>query len=68
MYAPLSRNFFNLAFDHALQLAMCFCQCNDKVANLLTSVLLELKSLIAERRSSSFTNSQTNLLEKGLLN
>ena len=44
-----------------------FYQCQDKVANLLSSVLLELKKLAVERRNVSFTKYQTKLLQKSLI-
>ena len=46
---------------------MLFCKCHNKVANLLTSVLLELTELVVERRSTYFTKYQTKLRQKSLL-
>ena len=37
------KNFFNLTLDNFFMICYAFCQCHDKVANLLTSALLELK-------------------------
>ena len=46
---------------------LMFRQCDEKVANLLTYVLLHIKELILEKIRTYITKYQINLLEKDLV-
>ena len=46
---------------------MFFCQCHNKVANLLTSVLLHIKQLILEKIRTYITKYKPDLLKEGLV-
>ena len=62
-----STTFILRIYDFFIFAYVFFRQCDEKVANLLTYVLLHIKELILEKIRTYITKYQINLLEKDLV-